>query len=263
MCHWASPAATCGRRKYATGPGVRNAFRTLIVLAAGLVASGCSEQHPPPREPTRPPLVLVLAPVLNLSGSEDFDALRVTDLVASEIQSFPGVQVVPVNRALGELASHGKLNVESAADAVGLAQALGADGTLVVAVTEYNPYYPPVVGLVMQWYQPGGARRTGAARNGSAAETHAMPDRMRLAPRSEMAPVLQVQRVFNAADQEVVEKIRAYAGRKDRHASPYGWERYVRSQELYVRYCGWSLFKTMYLLDGSGLEAAATAGAES
>jgi hypothetical protein len=262
MWHWAGRTAASGTENCAICPDVRNWFRTTFVLAVGLAASGCAEQHPPPPEPARPPLVLVLAPVLNLSGSDAFDALRVTDLIASEVQAFPGVQVVPVNRALSELVQHGKENVESAADAVGLAQALGADGTLVAAVTEYNPYYPPVVGLVMQWYPADGARPGGGARRDAGDGALAGASRRGL-PRWGATPVLQVQRVFDASDEEVVEHVRKYAGRKDRHASPYGWERYVKSQELYVRYCGWSLFRTMNLLDESGLEAAETAGAES
>lgn len=123
-------------------------------------------------------------------------------------------------------------------EAVALARAVGADATLLFAVTEYDPYDPPVVGMTAQWYDaratPGASRETGGGA----------------------ALRLQVQRVFNAADKEVARKLRSYADQRDRHDSPHGWRRYQRSQELYVRYCGWALIETMFTLDAGGLETA-------
>ena len=49
----------------------------------------------------------------------------------------------------------GKTAVETPQDALDLAGELGADATLVAAITEYQPYDPPIVGVVMQWYARG------------------------------------------------------------------------------------------------------------
>ena len=65
------------------------------------------------------------------------------------------------------------------------------------------------------------------------------------------APRWQVQRVFNAADEELRDEIRDFADERDGERSPYGWQRYTKSQELYVRYCGWALIRTMLRLDES------------
>ena len=91
-----------------------------------------------PHKPIPPRQVIVVAPVLNLSNSTEFDTLKVTDAVASEAVGFPGIGVVPVNLVLAALAERGTTRVESPAEAVELARRFGAQATLVTAVTEYR-----------------------------------------------------------------------------------------------------------------------------
>jgi hypothetical protein len=199
---------------------------------------------------------------LNLSGSQDFDPLKVTDLIASEFISFRNISVVPVNLTLAELQRQGKNAVETGPDAVRLAQALGADATIVTAITEYNPYSPPVVGMIMQWY----SAQAGAACAGRGAmEPHAAADQrtVELSDGDAVAPRWQVQRVFNAADEETREEVRSYAAERDGHDSPFGWKKFCQSQELYVRYCGWSLIRTMVRLDSNDRVVAEPHEAES
>jgi hypothetical protein len=228
----------------------RSLWRPAVIASILIVASGCAHQNhatPAVGQPTR---VLVVAPVLNLSGSQDFDPLKVTDLIASEFVSYPGVSVIPVNLALAELARAGKTAVTSPDDAVTLAHVLGADATIVIAVTEYNPYSPPVVGLIMQWYsahpQVRGTEteRTTALREASGADSG-------LSEPQAVGPRWQVQRVFNAADEKLLKDVRQFASRRDGPKNPYGWRQYIKSQELYVRYCGWAMIRTMLMLDES------------
>jgi hypothetical protein len=90
-----------------------NALRVGRVLLTALlllaVASGCATSDRE-TEPTYTPqtISVAVAPVLNLSGSRDWDVVKATDLVASELGTFPGVTVIPVNRSLALLAEHGK-----------------------------------------------------------------------------------------------------------------------------------------------------------
>lgn len=219
------------------------AQRIVVACVAAIAVSGCVRKHCAEKPPAPPPRVLIVAPVLNLSGNHDFDSLKVTDLIASEFQGFPGVAVVPVNRVLAELATEGKTAVETSGDAVRLARMFGADATIVVAVTEYNPYHPPVVGLTMQWYAAGMSTGTEDAAGSRASASDAL---------SAAAPRWQVQRVFNAADEAVLDEVEHYADDRDGHRSPYGWRKYVQVQELYVRYCGWALIRTMLALDRDG-----------
>jgi hypothetical protein len=46
------------------------------------------------------------------------------------------------------------LDMTSSADAVKLAGILDADAVVIGAVTEYNPYYPPQLGVHIRWFSP-------------------------------------------------------------------------------------------------------------
>ncbi|MBU0638890.1 MAG: hypothetical protein KKB50_08500 [Planctomycetes bacterium] len=219
----------------------------LLAAAAMTMLSGCkaAERRPESHQPVARPQVVVVAPVINLSGTEEFDALQVTDLVASELLSFPEISVIPVNLTLAALARMGKSHVETPADAMDLAREFGADATVVTAITEYDPYDPPVVGMVMQWY---GLERAAPLRGFdpvSASREASAKSPAGLSAEAVLAPQLQVQRVFNAAHDAVLEDVRNFAAQRRGHAGPYAWRRYVKSQELYVRYCCWALIRTM------------------
>ncbi len=239
-----------GRRAkdaFGVGAGIGRSRKTsgcarwqALLVAAVAAGSGCTQSHPRDASPPGPSRVIVLAPVLNLTGSQDFDPLKVTDLIASEFLSFKNVAVVPVNLTLAELQRRGKYAVETPQDAVALARTFGADGTVVVAIHEYNPYDPPVVGLTLQWYRAGATSPPGE------------PIERSLSDAPDAAPRWQIPRVYNAADEAVREDIRAYARERDGEESPFGWRKYTVSQEKYVRYCGWATIRTMLRLDQRG-----------
>jgi hypothetical protein len=246
------------RDAFCVGPGMTVALRTfrsrfipgLSLVVVSLVCPGCAalgrkEQTPPP-----PPRVFVLAPVLNLTGGEDFDPLKVTDLIASELVSFESVSVVPVNLTLAELVRQGKDAVETPADALELARTFGADGTIVVAVTEYAPYNPPVLGLVLQYYPLEGTGGRWQFDAASASRAMTSPE-VHLSATMQPQPMLQIQRVFNGADEELQEDIRAFAKQRGGDGSPHGWKKYLAVQELYVRFASASLIKTMLWLDAN------------
>ena len=215
-------------------------------IFALLATSGCALRNdaatvePFPQEP---PQVVVVAPVLNLSNNTDWDPLKVTDILASELQTFPGIVVIPVNRTLAALALRGLTGVETPQDAVDLAREFNADATLVAAITEYDPYDPPRVGLIMQWYavhrRPPRPDFDPVIASRQAAETTPTAEFARDAS----VPLYQVQRVFSAADRAVIKDIKSYAKHRDGHDSPYGWKIYTNSQELFVRYCCWAAIR--------------------
>lgn len=227
----------------------RPPWRTVLVLATVTALTGCAQRNPTSPSPHPTPRVLALAPVLNLSGSQDFDPLKMTDLIASEFLSFQDVAIVPVNLTLAELERRGKRTVETPEDAIALASSLGADATVVVAVTEYNPYYPPVIGLIMQWYSatPDDRPATAATNLSQVGQTEPLA----LSDDRKIIPCRQVQRVFNAADEKTLSEVRAYAAKRDGQNSPYSWRKYIQSQELYVRYCTWELILTTERLEAS------------
>jgi len=242
----ASQAACSGAGMAAANQAANQHPRLTAVLALAILA-GCVQQNRGVEQSSPRTRVLAVAPVLNLSGSLDFDPLKVTDLIASEFLSFEGIAVIPVNLALAELDRQGKQSIETAQDAVRLAQALGADATIVVAVTEYDPYPPPVVGLIMQWYSANPQSEQTVTELAGASDSSG--GQRSLLSDQASGPLWQVQKVYDASDQEVVKDIRSFAARRDGHQSPYGWRRYIQSQTLYMRYASWATIRTMLSLD--------------
>jgi len=192
-------------------------------------------------------LVVVVAPVLNLSNTGEVDTRKITDTVASELLSFPGLSVIPVNLSAAALARRGKVRVETPREALELAGEFAADATLVAALMEFDPYFPPRVGLVMQWYEP--------PVEPSRSEDEA-------GGRPPAVPAGQGQRGYDAASSEVLDDVERFGRRRKGGQSPYGWRKYVVSQELFVRYCCWATIRTMLsqnpayqsLLRGHGMD---------
>ena len=203
------------------------------VSALGLliVGSGCV-RHKLTLADVDHRMAIAVAPALNHSGSQDFDPLRLADLMASELAQWPGVRVIPLNRVLAQLAAEGKERIESPAHALKVMERVGADGIVVFAVTEYDPYLPPVMGLTAQLYglgpeQAGGFDPVAASRQASPFEAGAY----RELPRAEY------HRVFNSSDEAVQREIRRFALRRDAEDSPYGWRKFLASQENFWRFC--------------------------
>ena len=101
----------------------------LVAATAGGCASLDLRRGPaPPPAPTTP-ITVAVAPAMNLSGSTDFEPLRVADLMASELTQVPGVKVIGVNRVLAVLSREKQSRITSPAQAVRVARELGADAS--------------------------------------------------------------------------------------------------------------------------------------
>jgi hypothetical protein len=187
------------------------------------------------RNPWLGPMRVAVAPALNFSGSADFDPYVVADLMASELAQVHGFEVLPVSRTLAVLSRQGASLVESPAHAQQVRAALGADAILVFAITEYDPYEPPIVGIAAQLYGslPG--------------ERAPRIDPVRIArsptpvsgglPRPPHVPLAQTASVRNAAHQPVIREVQDYARARGGGDSPYGWRKYLVSQQSYLRFC--------------------------
>ncbi|MBI4579498.1 MAG: hypothetical protein HY718_07345 [Planctomycetes bacterium] len=208
-----------------------------------LVVASCSHQEKkaPMFVASLPPGTSVaIAPPINASGGPDIDMLKVADLMASELSSIPGIGVIGVNRVLAVLAEQGQRQVVSAEHALAICERLGADAIIVFAVTEYDPY-TPVVGIVAELYgpSPGGTPAGPAIDSGLKRPFPAAPDQR--SPR----PWAQVQRTFNAEHHAVQRDVEEYAEVRDANKTPYGWRKYLASQEYYLRYCCYSVAREL------------------
>jgi len=236
--------------------------RGWILLALGI--TGCGLVGCGPQRRVEPavitgsawgPMTIAVAPAVNLSGGSDFDRDRFADLMASELSYAAGVSVIPVSRVLGILAVQGRDTVESPTHALELVELLGADAILVFAVTEYDPYDPPSIGLSAQLYGTRPGPRHGAvdpvalSRQAGAGAT---------APRETPRRLLgQCQRVFDAAHESVAVEVREFARLRNADGSPYGRRRYVVSQQEYIRFCCHATIRA--LLNGQGQASAVDA----
>ncbi|MBW7905589.1 MAG: hypothetical protein LC135_03765 [Phycisphaerae bacterium] len=215
---------------------------TAAVLAGLVPSGGCASHNTTPDSPRiNEPTVVVVAPVLNMSNSTDFDALKLSDIVAAELTTFQGVAVIPVNRVLAALVRQGRDAVLTPEDALAIADEFGADATVVTAVTAYDGY-TPAVGVVMQWYW---RRRVIATEFDPVAASRLASESTPGPEAVAHGPAVQVQRYYNGTDGALQGEIREYGAKRDGALSPYGWRRYVVSQELFVRYCIWDSIRTM------------------
>jgi len=209
------------------------------MVAVGLtLAAGCGPRRVASVRIANPwlgSMRVAVAPALNFSGSGDFDPNTVADLMASELAQVEGFEVLPVSRVLAVLAQQGRSRVESPAHALEIIDRLGADGLLVFAVTEYDPYEPPVVGIAAQLYDPRrGGRLTGVdpvlvSRRASPVSFDAVA--------SSDSPVAETARVFNAACQDTARAVREYAAARQTEDNALGWRKYTASQQHYLRFC--------------------------
>ena len=182
---------------------------------------------------------VAVAPGVNASGSP-LDTIRVADLMASELSQLPGVGVIGVNRVLAVLAEQGVDRIQSPDHALMVCERLGADAIVVFAVTEYDAY-TPVVGLVAELYGPQADR---PQLDPVATSRAARPFPVAGAA-EQRRPWAQVQRTFNADHESVREEVEEYAESREGRESPFGWRKYLASQELFLRFCCWTVSRQL------------------
>jgi hypothetical protein len=213
----------------------RDAAR-LCGLLVCLALTGCGltnkKAPPPPVEvaiasPYAGVHTLAIAPAINLSGSRDFDPLVVSDTLYGELQQVSGLNVLPLNKTLLAMQRLGVRSIEDPKGAQRLAAALNADGLVVPAVTAYDPYNPPNVGMILQMYTPATGRPVAIA---------VRPNTSTSAEEYAGQPVSQVNGVFNATNQSVLRELRGYAAGRTEYDSALQEKKFLVNSDLYMRF---------------------------
>jgi hypothetical protein len=212
---------------------VRTVFASPLVLAAALacVLPGCmgeKKQPPPPIESSISSAypnvhTFAIAPAINLSGSRDFDQLAVSDSLFAELQQVSGLNVLPLNRTLFAMRQMGIRSIDDPAQAQRIAESLGADGLIVPAVTAYDPYNPPVIGMILQVYTP----RTSPT---------AAPEKQ---------PVSQASAVFNSTNQSVLRELRDFAKGRTQYDSALQDQKFLMDSDLYLRFVSHAMVRRL------------------
>ena len=223
----------------------------MLILSALMVALpfGCTMPAPVDRavSPYGGRRVVAVAPLRNESGSQQVDALRVTDQLTAEVARVRGLDTVPVNRVLATMRSLDMAGINSPADAHRLRERLGVDGLVVGSITAYDPYDPPTLGLAVELYR--GERDPGGT--GHALDPHALSRAPRLPGAGDPAypmgaadfgPTSAIAGFFDASDPEVGTLLDAYAVER----GPDGTgemtrRRYTASIDLFAEFVSFQL----------------------
>ena len=181
---------------------------------------------------------LAVLPFRNQSGSQVLDVIAATDEFVTELQQVQGLQVIPVNRVLAVLSDLGIENVETATDALIVADALNVDGVIVGSITRYEPYPPPMIGMTVQLYT-----RLDTLKKEQSSQFHLDPAVLalaakpfELAPASPVKPLAMAIQIIDARQDIVVQRLKEYAkNRNNNDTAPLAWKRYT-TQRNYLRF---------------------------
>jgi len=94
---------------------------------------------------------VAVLPFFNQSENPYVDPDLVAERYIHELQTIPGFEVVPLGFAKNVMAASG-IRGDTRGDFRKLARLMQVDAVVVGSVTEYDPYYPPRMGLAVDWY---------------------------------------------------------------------------------------------------------------
>jgi len=133
---------------------------SLLLLAAVCwlpLCGGCSlivpevAHRPVIRNPFPQLSRVAVAPFFNQSDEPTIDGRQVALSYFAELQSTPGFEVVPLGVVEEAIIAH-RVDLNGPGEARRLAKILGVDAVVVGAVTDFAEYYPPRLGLRVEWY---------------------------------------------------------------------------------------------------------------
>ncbi len=126
------------------------------LLCLGLLSGGCAAiptvKHQPQYHNPFPQLHRVaILPFFNLSSDPTVNQDEVAEAYFNELQKIPGFEVMPPGVAKQWLIAN-QIQIDGSTDFQLLARELGVDVLIRGAVTEYSAYYPPRIGLAVDWF---------------------------------------------------------------------------------------------------------------
>ncbi|HUG91061.1 MAG TPA: hypothetical protein VML55_09520, partial [Planctomycetaceae bacterium] len=125
-----------------------NLLAVLLAAGGGCVIVDVGVTNPIPGLST-----VAIAPFFNQSQERAVDGREVALAYYAELQKVPGFQVVPVGVTEVAIREH-KLQLGNPDDVLKLAAILRVDAVVVGSITDFDPYYPPRIGLTVDWYSP-------------------------------------------------------------------------------------------------------------
>jgi hypothetical protein len=126
------------------------------LVACGALAPGCAafpdrRVEPQYHNPFPQLHRVAVLPFYNQSAEPTVNGEDIALAYYNELQDIPGFEVMPVGVAKQLMIASG-IEPRMGSDFQKLAQAMGVDAVLVGSVTEFSPYYPPRIGIAVDWY---------------------------------------------------------------------------------------------------------------
>jgi len=238
--------------KQRAGEVARPAVVLAVAFALAVIAVGCA------RRPTVSPSLIspypadkmwAVAPMINESGTSVVDALHMSDVLAQELQQVYRINVVPVSRVLEAMRALDIGRIQSVHDAQALIRTLDLDGLVVGAVTAYDPYQPPRLGMTLQLYTSGAEGRAEAPSLDTGKGVRLLgaspSDRPTGILREFEQPVASVAAVIDASDNGVLLDVQRFAEGRDDPVSALGWRRFLYSMDAYTQYVGHRMIRDL------------------
>ncbi|MEZ6070763.1 MAG: hypothetical protein R3C10_10935 [Pirellulales bacterium] len=135
-------------------------MKRLLIATICLLAAGCRfipdlSNEPVVRNPFPQLSRVAVVPFFNQSTEASVDGREVALAYYDQLSQVPGFEVTPIG-VVENLMVDRHLQLTNADDARRLAQVLatemGVDAVVIGAITDYDPYYPPRMGLRVEWY---------------------------------------------------------------------------------------------------------------
>lgn len=248
------------------------------VPLAGL--AGCVVTNTIVRNPLPGMTKIGVLPFFNLSTEppEVVDGRRFGLAYFSELQKIQGFEVIPVGVVETAILQR-DIALSGPQDILTLCQEIEADAMVIGAVTDYDPYYPPRIGMQIDWYSPyqfeglptgigqqpicppefqirgQSPEQEGATPNPATTDRSSVnpiplnPGAAEPVEPDFNQPLMSYTRVFDGADQEVVNNLRDYLElRGDVRGG--GWEAFLNRSDDFIRFCCYQMVKEMLALHG-------------
>lgn len=94
---------------------------------------------------------VAVVPFFNQSDFPQINGAKVAASYRHQLQQIRGFEVVPVG-VVDQYLSQNPIPINEIPDFQKLARDLGVDAVVVGSITDFDPYYPPKMGLAVRWY---------------------------------------------------------------------------------------------------------------
>ena len=96
--------------------------------------------------------IWAIVPFRNESGSSSVREAHLADILVGQLETQPGIDVLPVNRVLAAMDALEFNHITTPQQALTLRRVLEVDALIVGTVTAFDPYDPPTVGIGIELY---------------------------------------------------------------------------------------------------------------